>query len=223
MTRTWLVVVDPQRVFADPGSPWGSPMFAATLEPVRALAARLPTIVTRWVPAPDAERVGSVAHSIENLRTALTDVRDQLSADTWRAFGVVERAHEALAENPHSHQVADTAGRILTGVLSLQGVFASMMRDDGWHMIGAGRALERSLQLVHLLRSTTTVRRGIDVDRTVLNAVLESAESAVTHRRRYRGYVRPAGVLELLVVDPDNPRSLAFSLAEVRDLSLIHI
>ncbi len=165
----------------------------------------------------DADRVGSVAHSIENLRTALTDVRDQLSADTWRAFGVVERAHEALAENPHSHQVADTAGRILTGVLSLQGVFASMMRDDGWHMIGAGRALERSLQLVHLLRSTTTVRRGIDVDRTVLNAVLESAESAVTHRRRYRGYVRPAGVLELLVVDPDNPRSLAFSLAEVRD------
>ena len=59
MTRTWLVVVDPQRVFADPGSPWGSPMFAATLEPVRALAATLPTIVTRWVPAPDAERVGS--------------------------------------------------------------------------------------------------------------------------------------------------------------------
>ncbi|WP_292608079.1 circularly permuted type 2 ATP-grasp protein [Nocardioides sp. REDSEA-S30_B4] len=165
----------------------------------------------------DADRVGSVAHSIENLRTALTDVRDQLSADTWRAFGVVERAHEALAANPHSHQVADTAGRILTGVLSLQGVFASMMRDDGWHMIGAGRSLERSLQLVHLLRSSTTVRRGIDVDRTVLNAVLESAESSVTHRRRYRGYVRPAGVLELLVVDPDNPRSLAFSLAEVRD------
>uniref|UniRef100_UPI0026020908 alpha-E domain-containing protein n=1 Tax=uncultured Nocardioides sp. TaxID=198441 RepID=UPI0026020908 len=89
--------------------------------------------------------------------------------------------------------------------------------DDGWHMIGAGRSLERSVQLVHLLRSTTTVRRGIDVDRTVLNAVLESAESAVTHRRRYRGYVRPAGVLELLVLDPDNPRSLAFSLAEVRD------
>ncbi|WP_311211007.1 MULTISPECIES: cysteine hydrolase [unclassified Aeromicrobium] len=59
MIDRWLVVVDPQRVFADPDSPWGSPMFADTLEPIRALAAALPTIVTRWVPAPDAERIGS--------------------------------------------------------------------------------------------------------------------------------------------------------------------
>jgi nicotinamidase-related amidase len=54
-----LVVVDPQRVFADPASPWGSPMFAGTVDHVRALAATMPTILTRWVPAPDAERVGS--------------------------------------------------------------------------------------------------------------------------------------------------------------------
>lgn len=59
MTGRWLVVVDPQRVFADPDSPWGSPMFADTVEPIRALSAGLPTIVTRWVPAPDAERIGS--------------------------------------------------------------------------------------------------------------------------------------------------------------------
>ena len=106
---------------------------------------------------------------------------------------------------------------MLTGILALQGVTASMMRDPGWHMIGAGRHLERALQVCHLLAATTTVRRGIDVDREVLNGVLAAAESAVTHRRRYRGYVRPAGVLELLLMDPDNPRSLAFALAELAD------
>ncbi|MGA8255941.1 MAG: alpha-E domain-containing protein, partial [Nocardioides sp.] len=57
--------------------------------------------------------------------------------------------------------------------------------------------------------------RGIDVDREVLNSVLVTAESAVTHRRRYRGYVRPGGVLELLLTDPANPRSLAFGLGQV--------
>ena len=46
--------------------------------------------------------------------------------------------------------------------------------------------------------------------------MLTASESAVTHRRRYRGYVRPAGVLELLLLDPDNPRSLAFSLGRLR-------
>ena len=46
--------------------------------------------------------------------------------------------------------------------------------------------------------------------------MLSAAESAVTHRRRYRGYVRTGGVLELLLTDTDNPRSLAFALAEAR-------
>jgi nicotinamidase-related amidase len=48
----WLVVVDPQRIFADPDSPWGSPMFADVVEPVRRLAAAAGerTVVTRWVP-----------------------------------------------------------------------------------------------------------------------------------------------------------------------------
>ena len=164
----------------------------------------------------DPDRVGSVAHSLSGLRDAMQGVRDQLSGDTWRGFGTIDRAAQALLDQPHGHQVLESAGRMLTGILAVQGVTASMMRDPGWHMIGAGRYLERSLQVCHLLAGTTTVRRGIDVDREVLNAVLAASESAVTHRRRYRGYVRPAGVLELLLLDPDNPRSLAFCLAELR-------
>lgn len=164
----------------------------------------------------DADRPGSVADSLDSLRDALQGVRDQLSLDTWRMFGVTDRAVETLRANDHSRQVGESAGRMLTGILSLHGVTASMIRDDGWHMVATGRALERGTQLTHLLRATTTVRRGIDVDREVLTMVLAAAESSVTHRRRYRGYVRPGGVLDLLLMDPDNPRSLRFSLLELR-------
>ncbi len=45
--------------------------------------------------------------------------------------------------------------------------------------------------------------------------MLRTAESAVTHRRRYRGYVRSGGVLELLLADAENPRSMAFCLEEL--------
>src|SRR5829696_79004 len=53
----WLVVIDPQRIFADPASPWGSPMFPAIVDPVRRLveAAGRRTVVTRWVPAPEPQ------------------------------------------------------------------------------------------------------------------------------------------------------------------------
>lgn len=166
----------------------------------------------------DPRRPGSAARSLRALRDASQNMRDQLSADTWHAFSSIDRASSALVSYHYSHQVAESAGRMLTALLALQGVTANMVRDPGWRMIGVGRAIERGLQLCHLLRSTTTARGGIDVDRDVHNAVLSAAESVVTHRRRYRGYVRLAGVIDLLVTDPDNPRSLAFGVSELRTL-----
>ena len=61
----WLVVIDPQRIFADPSSQWGSPMFPAIVDPVRRLAARAGdrTVVTRWVPSRDPQ--GSWASYLE--------------------------------------------------------------------------------------------------------------------------------------------------------------
>ncbi|WP_312856170.1 circularly permuted type 2 ATP-grasp protein [Nocardioides pelophilus] len=164
----------------------------------------------------DQDRAGSVAQSLEAMRDALSGVRDQWSSDVWRIFGVVDRAQATLAGNPDSHQVAESAGRMLTGVLSLAGVTANMIRDPGWHMISVGRYLERSQQVGHLLTAVTE-RHGLDVDREILASVLAAAESSVTHRRRYRDFVRPAGVLDLLLKDPENPRSLAFSVARASE------
>ena len=61
----WLVVIDPQRIFADAASQWGSPMFPDIVDPVRRLAAAAGerTVVTRWVPAPDPQ--GSWADYLE--------------------------------------------------------------------------------------------------------------------------------------------------------------
>ncbi len=52
----WLLVVDPQRIFADPGSEWGSPFFPAAMENIVRLAERIGperTVVTRWLPTAD--------------------------------------------------------------------------------------------------------------------------------------------------------------------------
>lgn len=59
MPDTWLLVIDPQHVFASPDSPWGSPMFPDILDPLHRLAAAHTgrTVLTRWV-APDPARGG---------------------------------------------------------------------------------------------------------------------------------------------------------------------
>ena len=46
----------------------------------------------------------------------------------------------------------------------------------------------------------------------VLDAVLEVADSGMTYRRRYMSSLRPEAVLDLLVADETNPRSLASQL-----------
>ncbi|MBA4608639.1 circularly permuted type 2 ATP-grasp protein [Aeromicrobium sp. Marseille-Q0843] len=167
----------------------------------------------------DARRSGSVAQTVARLKEIAQSVRDQVSPDLFRVFGAMDRARGALAANPHGWQIGESAGRMLTDILALHGVTGNMVRDEGWHLMEIGRGIERSLQLCHLIGPTLSVRRGIDVDRNVHNAVLQAAESAITHRRRHRGVVRGASVLDLLLLDESNPRSLLFNLRAI-DASL---
>lgn len=57
----WLVVIDPQRIFADPASDWGSPMWPDAVAAIKSLLPQYPgrTIITRWVPPARDARVGS--------------------------------------------------------------------------------------------------------------------------------------------------------------------
>lgn len=204
-----------QAEFDQPGAP------ASDERSARVLLAALNRLAgTRWA-EPEAEfrsllldvhRPGSAAHSIARLREAMESVRDQLSGDTWRVFSNIDRATRALHGSVHAHRTAESGGRMLAAMLSLYGVTANMIRDSGWHMIEAGRHLERGLQLCQLLSVGATQRRDLRGDREVLEALLLASESVVTYRRRYRGSTRTADVLDLLLLDGDNPRSLLFSL-----------
>jgi uncharacterized alpha-E superfamily protein len=146
------------------------------------------------------------------MRQALEGVRDQLSGDTWRVFAAVTRAQRSLRMNRHDHQIAESAGRMLSALLSLQGVTANMIRDAGWHMTEAGRSLERGLQVCRLLRATVVETRAVRVEREVRDVLVACTESAVTFRRRYRGTARVGALAELLLADRQNPRSVAFAV-----------
>lgn len=53
--ESWLVVIDPQVIFASPDSAWGSPFFADAMANIRRLADAFGerVIVTRWLPTAD--------------------------------------------------------------------------------------------------------------------------------------------------------------------------
>lgn len=53
--QPWLIVIDPQTIFAAPDSAWGSPFFAEAMPRIRALAESFGerVVVTRWMPTAD--------------------------------------------------------------------------------------------------------------------------------------------------------------------------
>ena len=74
-----------------------------------------------------------------------------------------------------------------------------------------GRRLERALGLsAQLAAGLGKVR---DDEGAVLRALLEVADSSLTYRSRYRAAVQVAPVLDLLLVDETNPRSVGFQIA----------
>jgi uncharacterized circularly permuted ATP-grasp superfamily protein/uncharacterized alpha-E superfamily protein len=167
----------------------------------------------------DRHRGGTAAQALAALSLSAQGVRDQLSEDVWMVMADIDRALAALAANPYDQglQLSDASERVLSGLLALAGIVSeNMVRDPGWYMLDSGRGLERALQVVALLRVTVTRRRGPETDRMVREAVLTAAESIVTFRRRYRGRSGTDAVVELLVVDQHNPRSVAYQLARVQ-------
>ncbi len=164
----------------------------------------------------DRSTPGTLAHDLHRLDEAAKVVRDQLSVDTWTVLTALERE---LDEAPRQRGLADDLlsrgrlGRILTSLLALQGLAAeSMIRDPGWRFMDAGRRLERALHVVTLLRTVALDDHGTAADSLLYESVLTASESIVTYRRRYRSRAQLATMLDLLLLDPTNPRSVAHQL-----------
>ncbi|WP_238419326.1 circularly permuted type 2 ATP-grasp protein [Gordonia sp. 'Campus'] len=182
---------------------------------------------------------GTIAYSVERLVSSARAVRDQMSTSTWMVLAPVERAvattSRLLAESraeSGSDRLGDAAldlgpelarahAEILHGVLALTGLQAeSMVHDASWIFMDLGRRIERALTLADLTRAFFVDAGDTDVEQALMESFLVANESSVIYRRRNRGLYRPDGVVDLLLFDPTNPRSMIFSLEKMNaDLS----
>jgi uncharacterized alpha-E superfamily protein len=116
-------------------------------------------------------------------------------------------------------QVGAAQDRLNHAIITLSAfgglVMEGMTRGDGWRFLDIGRRLERALQMAELLRNSLAGDSADDIG--VLEAVLEIADSSITYRSRYLTSLQTELVLDLLLVDEANPRSVAFQLARLQE------
>jgi uncharacterized alpha-E superfamily protein len=163
-----------------------------------------------------AEQPGTLAHDVRRVRELANASRDQLSTDTWSVFRDLDQLLVPFSGSSGSGDHGDVAAAMSSlraALMAFAGLAAeSMVRDAGWHFMDVGRRIERALQIARLLRSALASRHVASVDALVEESTLIAAESIITHRRRYPAQSGTDTVLELLLIDRDNPRSLAFQL-----------
>jgi uncharacterized alpha-E superfamily protein len=103
--------------------------------------------------------------------------------------------------------------RKITGFSGL--VHENMYRSVGWQFLSMGRSLERSLAMAGALADFADPK----APEGALDLTVEIGDSSMTHRSRYVVATNRMTVIDLLVLDAQNPRSVIYHLAELRELA----
>ncbi|WP_309233681.1 alpha-E domain-containing protein [Conexibacter sp. W3-3-2] len=231
VTRLLRVIDDRRTEFEGSDNPAGVEALRTLLQAVTRVTATEPGFLgagaTQRLASPgtelrdlviDERRPGTVGHAVRGMLGAAYAVRDQLSTDTFLVVGTLDRTIGGISGAARAATVQAALGKVMQSVLAFSGLAQeSMVRDLGWRFMDAGRRLERALQLLALLRATVTTDRGTAADSLVLESVLAAGESLITYRRRYRSQAQLATLLDLLLLDDGNPRSLAHQLARAAE------
>lgn len=149
---------------------------------------------------------GSMRDLAKRMHLAGFAVRERLSADTWRLLNQLQTfAADARRGQMDALALLD---RLVLDLAALSGLGQeNMTRGHGWLFLDLGRRLERTLNLLVLLRAVIR-----EPQESLLEPMLEISDSMMTFRRRYFSAIRQREALELLLLDYENPRSLAFQI-----------
>lgn len=170
----------------------------------------------RWLTdlAFDTDHTASVGWNLQHVRRLGWEVKERLSPDSWRVVQHLETIASAAAPSNHDRRYSQALAR-LDDIVIMLSAFSGLLaehptRGHGWRFLAMGRRVERALQMLDLLR--VGVARAPFPDDEHLELLLQVADSATTYRSRYLASIRTDYVLELLLADASNPRSVAFQL-----------
>ncbi len=163
----------------------------------------------------------SVGYTLHALRQSAGQVRERLSRELRVLIEHVdERFSSRLAAldagADHAPQEAldalDEASSLLTAITGEQ--TDRMVRDDGWRMLSIGRHIERLHTLAGAL--ALAMQCGSLRDDDGFEAILALFDSTITFHFQYQQRRDRTALLDVLVVNRDNPRSLGWVLSTLR-------
>jgi uncharacterized circularly permuted ATP-grasp superfamily protein/uncharacterized alpha-E superfamily protein len=156
---------------------------------------------------------GSLPRLVNTARAVASIIRDRFSPDVWRALNdLVTTINAPLAIGPDESAMIERVEAAVRIISSLSGLAQENMTQlAGWRFLELGRRIERAILTCRSVRWFAfggAPNDGLDV-------LLEFADSQITYRQRYVMIAAPAPVIDLVMLDPNNPRSVDFQLDRI--------
>ncbi len=170
----------------------------------------------------NTDQTSSVGFNLRAVKSAASAVRERLSQEQWHVIVRTEadffsRCEAFKAANHHGpHALEYSSVEALRTLESASGFLAAMtgaqtdrmMRDDGWRLLSIGRCIERLSMLSAALARGFQTRAVFDEGG--FSAMVALFDSTITFHAQYQQRRDIPALLDLLVLDRDNPRSLAW-------------
>jgi len=160
----------------------------------------------------DIQWTGSLSNNLRSIIQASKSVRDRLSEDMKKNMSALEDLLGSYS--PSYDSLIEFYHKIILHISSLTGFsFENMSREAGWYFLELGRRLERSINMILVLQGMMRIDK--EMNRATIQNLLNINDIKITYRRRYRSRIDLESVLDILLFDITNPRSLAYQIEEI--------
>lgn len=151
----------------------------------------------------------------DSLYRCASLARDRLSFEAWSALSRFRPGDVFISNISHAppSEILDSLDEGLAALAAFNGLMhENMTRNFGWRFLDLGRRIERAYNLCESIATLFSTVEDPEDETNALRLILELADSFITYRSRYRIDPSLPLVLDLLLLDETNPRSLAFQL-----------
>jgi uncharacterized alpha-E superfamily protein len=155
---------------------------------------------------------GAMPYLVGAAKSAASVIRDRFSPDAWRALTDLFELINVPMDLPATESaIFERSNRGLRIIASFSGLAQENMSQlAGWRFLELGRRIERAIATCRFVEQFAFTKLDGSLD-----VLLELADSQITYRLRYVMVAAPAPVIDLVVLDPSNPRSVAYQLGRI--------
>ena len=161
----------------------------------------------------DPDAINGIGNLADNLRRTAGSVRERLSSDSWRILQELQASIESYRAK--AGRDVDASLHLLNQFLRMLAALSGMQMENmtrgfGWRLFDMGRRLERGVLTAKLIQGFAGC--STETESMVQNVLLQLADSSITYQTRYVAEPSAYLVIDLLLLDETNPRSVAFQL-----------